>query len=1471
MKVLKHIFSWTIWSLVALYAITMAAIRMPFVQTSIAGQVAQVLSEKLGTTVSVGRVDLGFLNRIIIDDVLIRDQQQKDMLRVGRLSAKIELAPLAQGRISISSAQLFGAHAHLYRQDAQSPMNFQFVIDSLASKDTTSHTPLDLHIGSFIMRHSSISYDEHDHAPRHDRLDTHHLKATDISAHIILKALKDDSLNVNVKRLALKEQSGLSINHLAFKFAAGEHGALMEEMALRLPESTLLSDSICATYDAARWKETLRFKGNLRSTGIALRDLAILLPNLKASGEVLTLEAQAEGTGSDVTVPRLLIGSKSGDLGLEARGWVRSLGKQPFWQAEVARLTLSEQAMEAVKGSIDGVPDIVERVGTLNLTGSFTGHQNGDITLFSHLTTGVGDLSLQGMVMPDRTFSSHIETQGIDLQQLLQSDDFGQIATRIDVSGNRSAVNLNGEISKLAYKGYDYQQIEVNGSYQPASAPNNGLRAEGKLKINDPNIQTDVEGLLNRDHQGTAIRLTGFINQLSPQSLHLSDQWGDAVFSAIVDADLTASNLNDAQGSIDLDDFTMTDSLGTFQLENIHLKSGYEDQKHYLRLSGDMGEAVLRGHFDWETLPQSFVNYVASKLPTLPGLPAKRKSTANDFDLDLQLQSTEWLSRIFSIPISLERPLRLQASINDLTHQFSINGQLPAFTYQGSSYRNAQIDLSSPADTTKCRISLTKVSEEGTNTDLAIDASASDNNLFLNLTWDNHNPPNGSAFRGALNTISQLYANEQGKPEAHVRIMPSAAIVDGTAWSIEPGDIIYSDQHLLIDHLSVEHGKQHLTVNGVASNHQSDTLKVELSEIDVAYVLDIVGFDAVDFDGKASGLAYLTQLFGEPEAWGKLQVDDFLFEHGRMGTLFANVEWNKEEGQIDIDATADDGPEVKTLINGYVSPRRDFIDLDIEGQGTNIEFIHSFTSSFLSQPSGQAFGNLKLSGPLSYINLTGQLAVNGQATVTALGTTYQLRGDTVRFIPNDILLDSLPVYDRMGNVAYISGGLHHQHLTRMTFDLDVTTDRLLGYEFHDFGDEIFYGTVIASGRVDLHGRPGEVTINCNVTPLPQTIFTYNAASTDAISQQEFITWREAKSEEDRREKGEFTTATQALSQDIPDDSPSTNIYLNFLINATPEAEMRLLMDERTADYITLHGNGVIRASYHDKGAFHMFGTYVVDNGTYGVTIQNIIKKNFLFQQGGTITFGGNPMDAALNLQAVYTVNGVSLSDLSIGNSFNNTVRVNCLMNILGQAGAPRVEFDLDMPNVNSEEKQMIRSLIASEQEMNQQVLYLLGIGRFYTQGANNANTDQEYGQTQLAMQSFLSGTLSTQINEVISQVINTGNWNFGANISTGNEGWRNAEYEGLVSGRMLNNRLLINGQFGYRDNATQANPSFIGDFDIRYLLYPNGNLALKVYNQTNDRYFTHSSLNTQGIGLIVKRDFNGLSDLLRPRKKKKKK
>lgn len=331
--------------------------------------------------------------------------------------------------------------------------------------------------------------------------------------------------------------------------------------------------------------------------------------------------------------------------------------------------------------------------------------------------------------------------------------------------------------------------------------------------------------------------------------------------------------------------------------------------------------------------------------------------------------------------------------------------------------------------------------------------------------------------------------------------------------------------------------------------------------------------------------------------------------------------------------------------------------------------------------------------------------------------------------------------------------------------------------------------------------------------------------------------------------------------------------MNLLINTTPDFTLRVLMDESNGDHMDFHGDGVIRATYYNKGAFQMFGNYNVEFGNYTMTIQNLVKKNFTFLPGSSITFGGNPFDARLNVKAQYTVNGVSLSDLQMGRSFTSgNIRVNCLMNILGTPLKPNVTFGIDLPTLSSDAQQMVRSVMDSEEDMNQQVLYLLAVGRFYNPGNNNAEIESNASQsrTSLAMQSVLSGTLSQQLSNVLSSVIHNTNWNIGANISTGDEGFSDAEYEGLLSGRMLNNRLFFQGQFGYRDKVTTNNSSFIGDFDLRYLLTPNGNAAIRVYNQTNDRYFTRNSLTTQGIGFILKKDFNTIGDLFTIGNKNKK-
>ena len=1477
MKLLKRFVSWTIWGVILLNVALMTVSYIPQAQNYLGSKVADAIADKLGTQVSIGRVDLGLFNRVIIDDVRIKDQQQQDMLRVGRLSVRLELLPLLDGKISISSAQLFGAHLILYKENERSKTNFQFVLDSLASKDTTSHTPLDLRINSLIVRRTSVTYDEKYKPVTIGVFNPSHLKISDLSAHINLKALTDDSLNVNVKRLELKERCGLVVKRLKFHLAAGRKQSQLENLLVELPQSRLQIDTLNATYlmtDSGLQKGSLNYYGKISNTSITPSELVYFVPQLKGLSNRLSIATSFNGTDTKVTILSLLIASAGHELDINAHGWVADWQKRPSWSVQLNRLAVSEGYLATLANAFPQIPEELTRMGGVQLSAESERNQQGAGNLQADVHTGAGDAKVDMNLAADQSFAGTVEVAALNLQQLLASNDLGKLTTTLALKGQlhegqKPDVNVDGIISDFDYKGYTYHNLALNGGY------NQGV-ITGNFDINDPNLEAQITAELADQHLNdkplNSIKLQANIERYNPHALHLTDQWGGATLSGQLEANLAARNLNDAQGNIRLSNFNIsaTEQHPAYRLDNLNITTGHTDGIHFLTVKSDFADAELKGQFDFNTLAGSFVNLLKSKLPTLPILPATTTKTHNNFVVRLMVSKSDWLRRVFNVDLQLRQPVTLQARVNDFTNELYLNGDIPSFAYNGSWYSDGYINISSPADTMRCNLNIRKQMDDGQHLDLGISAHAANNNLTTSLYWDNHNE--GERMSGELNTIMQLYHNVAGKQEAHLRFMPSHIILRGEGWDVEPSDVLYSDKFLLVDHFSVQHGRQHIIVDGIASKNATDSLTVDLREVEVGYILDLVNFHSVEFSGKATGKARAWSLFDEFKANADLTVDEFKFERGRMGVLHALANWNHEAQQIDIHAVADDGPDAQTRINGYVSPVHNTIDLGIEADGTSIEFMHNFTKSFLSSITGHGKGLARVAGTLDDINLTGKLIVDGEATVTPLNTTYKLVRDTVVMVPNEIELRHMPIYDALGNKAILSGGIHHQSLTNLSFDLFVETDNLLAYDFKDFtnpdgSESTFYGTVYAGGNVSISGHGNDVIIDCNVTPQPGSVFVYNAASPDAISNQEFITWEHP----DTTTVG--TTAKLGATTPANTRADDTDIYINFQINATPNAALKLLMDEGTKDYITLYGNGSIRASFHNKGSFNMFGTYTVDHGTYGITIQNIIKKNFTFNRGGTIVFGGDPYQAALNLQAVYTVSGVSLSDLNIGNSFSsNTIRVNCLMNIGGQPAAPQVDFDLEMPTVNADEQQMVRSVINGQQEMNQQVVYLLAIGRFYNQGANNSTsaTGERTDQTSLAMQSFLSGTLSSQINTLINQFIKNDNWNFGANISTGNEGWHNAEYEGIINGRMLNNRLLINGQFGYRDNATQANPSFIGDFDVQYLLYPNGNLALKVYNQTNDRYFTKSSLNTQGIGLIMKKDFNGIRDLFSSKKRKRK-
>ena len=1448
MKWIKYIFNVCFWTVVSLYLLIAVMVHIPYVQQSLASGVASVISSKLNTRVEIGRVDLGFLNRLVIDNTTIYDQGGKPMVRAARLAVRIDLLQLVEGRIRISSAQVFSTHFTLYRANAASAPNFQFALDALASKDSTkAKTPLDLSVNSFIMRHCSVKYDQLDRPHTPGRFNPAHLHITNIGTYIRLNALTDDSLNVALNTLSATEQSGVKVDAMSLSLVAGGSECRLRDLSLRLPHSHIAIADITARYrrlaDGKVDMGSLRYSALVKSASITPSDLSPVVPQLADYRNPLQLRLSASGTAKRVNVNRLQITSPSGELSASADGWYEASKPHASWSVNIHDLHSSLK--------------ILQPLGYVGLRGSASCTTSGVITTAAVVNTDAGSADVNMTLSANRHFSGTLAASDIALGTLLNDSRLGDVSASLSLSGSlpkgkRPTVTAEGEVSKFAYNGYTYSNININGSYADNTV-------KGSLIIDDPNISLVAQGEYADLGKGKQLVVEAQLDHFRPSVTRLTDKWGDAVFSSSITADLQASGVNDSKGVVTIGHFRMQSSSDTCSINNLQVRGGFDSHEHYLVMESDFGYAMLTGHFNYSSLVSSVTSQIGRHIPVIA---PKNKDYEgdNNFTLIAHLNSTKWMRPLLGVPLDIRRPLLLRTNVSDASKSMVVECEAPLFIYDGATFSHANVNLHSHADSLICSAEVKKHQDNGDILDLSTRCNAADNLVDMSLGWLNE-----GKSRGCLNATSSFGKNSQGVTYAHVVVKPSDLTIGDKTWLVKSSDIHYTPKHIDIREFTIAHDRQHIIVNGTASASKSDSLHIDLNGIDVRYVLDLVNFHPVDFDGSASGKALIVAPFGDMSAHADLTVRDFLFERGRMGVLSANVNWNKQESQIDIDAIANDGDDARTIIKGYVSPKRDYIDLGIQADSTHIDFMHSFTESFISEIDGRAVGKVRLAGPLSTINLTGQLVVNGSAMISPLNCRYTLDNDTVTLVPDEIELKNAVIRDAYGNAGYVNGFIHHKHLTRLSYDLEVAADNLLAYDIRSFGDDTFYGTVFADGTVGIHGRSGYLRMDIDVTPRHGSTFVYNASTNDQISNQEFIKWNDVTSLIPN-----FSPSLNNSSSSLIPNS-SSDMFINFNINCTPEATIRLLMDSRTNDYITMQGNGMLRATYYNKGAFNLFGTYTLAHGTYGITIQNIIKKNFTFREGGTFVFGGNPYDATLNLQAIHTVNGVSLADLNVGNSFtNNTIKVNCLMNIGGIARNPQVSFDLDMPTVSSDEKQMIRSVLNSEDELNQQVVYLLGIGRFYPTGTNNS-ASREQSETSLAMQSLLSGTISSQISSVLNTVIKNDNWNFGANISTGDEGWNNAEYEGTVNGRLLNNRLLINGQFGYRDNVNTANTNFIGDFDIRYLLMPNGNLALKVYNQTNDRYFTKSSLNTQGVGIIMKKDFRSIIDLFGKKKKKDKK
>ena len=1452
----KKIFRWGTGIAIGLYLAVTTLPRLPIIQRWLANGAEAALEATLGTRVELEKLYIGWNGRIVIDGLTIADLQQEELLDAARLTARLEIGELLHGRIRIDNAQLFGIRANIYQAKVDTATNIQFIIDALSSKDKTESKPIDLRINQILIRRADISWNQR-WMPRKKGLDTGHLHITGLNANAQLNALTKGSLNLRIKRLEGYEDSGLCIQSLTFNLLSGKNGTRLSDFDLQLPNSRVSIPHLNAQglfpFDGI---EKLSFEGHTKAH-IASKDLTFIIPEATQINEAANLDLYFNGTSDHLNITSLNLEDGNSNIGLRATGTVNNLthGKDEIEAtANIHNLYIDNTWLTKLSGS-----PIVSRIGNIAANG-FLSWKKQSVETNLKTETSVGKISILGTGNTDGHIDAKVVGEKLNLGALLNQKNLGTTTLHLNAKGKVSKqpnLTMTGIIQELEYKGYRYQNIALDSKIQKK-------KYQGKVRIKDENLSLLAEG--SYDLPTSLIQGHADIASFNPYALNLTPKYEATDFSGQVNVDLQGKSIKTMTGTMQVNDFTMNNADGTYHPGDIHITSKMSEDKQQIILISPFLEAQAEGNFNPKNLIEKVRQMVSNYLPTVKADKNIIASSSDYGAFTVRAYNAEPLRRLLDIPLSFSAPVTAYGEIDIASSVLWVTLSAPDIQYGKEQLRNVEMRMESNYESFISSIQLQRMMK-GKFVDFGVDTQGFDNKMLTRLYWNNQGSP---LYAGDISIVSHLWEGVQGKQGFEGTILPSNLIVSDTLWSVHPGSMSYYDDVLQVDSFCISKGEHFVRVEGKASKNKEDILHAQLQNINLEYIFSLINFHAVELTGEATGDAYAHSLFSSPHADAYLKIPQFALNYATLGDLDIHINWGDRPYSIFLDGNIQDTPiDGQTLVQGYITPKKDIeyhgIDLHVNTQHANLYFLNKWTNAIFDDLQGRASGWVHIFGPFKGVNIEGDAFVEEASLgIPAIGVRYHIVNDSVQMRPDNIYFSNARIYDPQGqpgkeeHSARVSGKLHHEHFNDLSFDVKVEGNNILGYDFREFGGMPFFGTVFATGEVSLEGHSGYTRIGIKATPQRRTTLTYNASAPDKLTETPFITYVNRRARmyniEESKEKPEEVK------------QPSGDMYIDFDLDITNESTLNLLMDARSGDMISLNGNGHMLAHYYNKGAFNLFGTYNIYRGTYGLSLQEVIHKQFNFSNGGTIVFNGDPYDADLDLQAVHTVSGVSLNDLSAKGSFSNSsARVNCLMNIGGKAREPHISFDFDILNVNEDEKQMVRSLISTEEERNMQVIYLLGIGRFYAYDYAN-----EYqAQSSTAVNSLLSSTLSGTINKALSNMIGSTNWNFGANLRTGDDGWNDMDVEGTLQGNLLNNRLLINGNFGYR-NSPMTTSNFIGDFDLKYLLTRSGSVALKAYSETNDRYFTKSALTTQGVGVVLKKDFSTVRDLFTRHAKKNK-
>lgn len=1122
--------------------------------------------------------------------------------------------------------------------------------------------------------------------------------------------------------------------------------------------------------------------------------------------------------------------------------------------------------------------EIIKSLGNIALNASVEVDRT-RLVCDADLSTSVGDVWAKGEIIGldtrQKNIKGEITTSGLMISEVFRESPVSETQLHAVMDASLDGKDFNGtldaEVPLIVFNGERYSNLEL-------MMEKRGRSIMGSASIDDLGLAFNVEGEATLQGKDSSISLKADIEDLDLSRLHISSM-SDTRVSGFLTVEVMGNSIDNFTGVIEGYDLNYKDGKhGNWHLDNLSVRSLREDLPYSLSVDCDYLSAYLTGDFTLSDMPSTCMSLLSKPLPGLIPEKYHNSESVQDCELNLTIYKDSQLTEKVKLPVRLLEDLHIFADMNSVAETADVTINIP-YLQQGKNKLIRDTGLSFSLDNAAgiCNLSLsTRIPGSKGLTTLMMESNASDNRVDTDFAWL---MDRSKSYKGNVSLTTTFDHKDVNSPVVHVDINPSTFEVNDSTWNVGSGCIEYSSGNIEINDLRVSHRDQYAYIHGIASKSPRDKLYVDLNDINLDYIFDTLNINYVVFGGDATGQISASDLFsGHPRLFtDNLQVANFTYNRSLLGDASIKSWLSPEDMSIHIKALIEEKKRKVANVDGAIWLNRDSLAFDFDANRLDVGFLKPFMEAFCDDITGHATGKASLYGTFKDINLTGKVYADSVKMLIGVTNTEYMASDTVLLTPGRIHLDNITLNDREGHTAVLNGYVTHEYFHNPTFKFTISDAKdFLCYDTNAKDNPIWYGTIYANGSGTITGVPGFIDVLVDMTTTRGSTFTFVIDDSEEAVDYEFLVFTDKRKEaEELRLKSlsppvdtvpDFVRQFEIQKKQEEAERP-TRYKMDLRITATPEAQAIIVMDPAAGDKIRAYGDGALRFTYNSEGEMGLFGTYTITKGSYNFTLQELIVREFKIREGSRITFTGDPLNASLDITAAYRVNA-QLTDLdksfATDNDLNrNNVPVEALLKVSGNMQSPDIDFDIDLPTLNQDVARKVRSIVSTSDMMNMQMVYLLALNRFYT--PDYMNTDANNNE----MASLASATLSTQLSSILGQLVD--NWSFSPSFRTGKGDFSDMEVDLALSSTLLNNRLIFNGNLGYRDRAT-SNTTFVGDFDIEYLLNPRGTLRLKAYNHYNDQnYYLRSALTTQGLGIVYKRDFNHFLPGLFRRKQKKEK